>query len=248
MQGDAGRGSRVATVVVGLLLIAVGVVFLAVQSFGLELPFDMSQIGWPLYIIAPGIVLLVVGLLLPDAGVGLAIGGAIITTIGTLLAYQSTYDHYASWAYAWALVAPTSVGAAMLLWGILHRRGGVARDGLGALAVGLIMFLVGFAFFEGILDIGDGRGFAALGRQALPVLLIAAGVLLILTRLWPRPRREWGAAWQGGWQSWGHAPAPGAPPAAGPAPGASSDAPDAPQLPDLMSSATDQSSTEEQTR
>lgn len=132
----------------------------------------------------------------------------------------------------------------MLLWGILHRRGGMARDGLGALTVGLIMFLVGFAFFEGILDIGDGRGFAALGRQALPVLLIAAGVLLILTRLWPRPRREWA----GTWQSWGQAPAAGAPPTDVPPYDAPSVAPAAPQQPDSTSDATDHSSTDQRTR
>jgi hypothetical protein len=190
------RGSRLSTIVVGLLLIGIGVVFLAVQSFGMDLPFDLSRVGWPLYIIAPGVVLLLVGLLLPDAGAGLAIAGGIVSTVGLLLAYQSTYDHYASWAYAWALVAPTSVGASMLLWGLLHRRGGVARDGLGALAVGVVLFLVGFAFFEGLLNIGGERGWAPLGRQALPVALIAAGVLLILTRLWPGGRqRRWGD-WQ----------------------------------------------------
>jgi len=84
----------------------------------------------------------------------------------------------------------------MLVWGLLHRRGGVARDGLGALAVGVVLFLVGFAFFEGLLNIGGERGWAPLGRQALPLALIAAGVLLILTRLWTGGRqRRWGD-WQ----------------------------------------------------
>ena len=211
MQRHAERESRLATIVIGLLLIFVGVVFLAVQSFGLQLPFDLSQIGWPIYIIAPGVVLLVVGLFLPGAGVGLAIGGGIVTTVGTLLAYQSAYDHYASWAYAWALI-PTAFGLSMFLWGILHRRRRLARDGLGTLSVGLIMFLVGFAFFEGVLDVGEGRGFAALGRQALPFALIAAGVLVILTRVWSRPRRAWTGTWPAEWQTWERRRGPGAPP------------------------------------
>lgn len=192
MQERENRWSRVSAVVVGLLLIAVGVVFLAVQSLGWQLPFDLGRVGWPLFIVAPGAVLLVVGLTLPaEPGVGLSIAGGIVTTVGLLLAYQSVYDHYASWAYAWALVAPTSVGAAMVLWSLLHGRGDIARGGIGALAVGLILFLAGFAFFEGVLNIGGDRGLAPLGRQALPIALIAAGILIIVTRLWPGRRHAW---------------------------------------------------------
>jgi len=214
MQEREDRWSRVSVVVIGLLLIGVGVLFLAVQSFGYQLPFDLGNVGWPLFIIAPGMVLLVVGLTLPAApGVSLASAGAIVTTVGLLLAYQSAYGHYASWAYAWTLVAPTSVGAAMVIWSLLHGRGDIARAGLGALAVGLILFLVGFAFFEGMLNIGGGRGFAGLGRQALPVALIAAGVLIIAARLWPSSRRGWDS------NAERHRPAADAPPTSEPPPG-----------------------------
>jgi hypothetical protein len=188
-------GSRGAAVVVGLLLIVGGVLLLAVQWYGLTLPFDLGQIGWPVYVIAPGAALLLIGLASPaGAGVGLSVAGGIVTTIGLLLAYQAGTGHWASWAYAWALVAPTSVGASMLLWAILHWQRDIARSGLAAMGVGLAIFIVGFAFFEGVLGIGGQNGLAPLGRQLLPVALIGAGVLLILTRLWPTPRR-------GGWDA-----------------------------------------------
>ena len=79
----------------------------------------------------------------------------------------------------------------MFLWGLVHRRGTVIRQGLGGLGVGIVLFVVGFAFFEGVLNIGGGRGLAPLGRQILPVALIAAGALIIISRFWPRrPRSE----------------------------------------------------------
>lgn len=187
---ETNTGSRGAAVVVGLLLIAVGAIWLAVEWYGLVLPFDLGRIGWPMFIIAPGAVLLVIGLVMPGApGVGLSVAGGIVTTVGVLLAYQEATGHWASWAYAWALVAPTSVGAAMLIWAVLHRQGDIARSGLATLGVGLAIFIVGFAFFEGLLDVGGQNGLAPLGRQLLPVALIGAGVLLIATRLWPTPRR-----------------------------------------------------------
>jgi hypothetical protein len=188
--------SRASSLILGLLLIGAGLVFLAVQTLGWVLPFDLGRVGWPLYIVAPGMVLLLVGLVMPEEpGAGLAIAGSIVTTTGLVLAYQASTDHFASWAYAWALVAPASVGAGMVLWGVLHLRGGMVRGGLATLGVGLVLFLVGFGFFEGVLNIGGERGLAPLGRQALPVALIVAGGAIIITRLWPRPRREWHATW-----------------------------------------------------
>lgn len=188
--------SRASSVVVGLLLIGAGVVFLAMQWYGLELPLDLARVGWPVFIIAPGVVLLFVGLLLPATpGVALAIAGSIVTTVGLVLAYQSSADHYASWAYAWALVGPAAVGLGMILWGSLHLRRNIAASGLATLGAGLVLFLVGFAFFEGVLNLGGDRGLAPLGRQALPIALIVAGVLVIATRLGPRRRRDaWSAS------------------------------------------------------
>jgi hypothetical protein len=192
MNNRDSNWSRGATVAIGLLLVVGGAILLAVEYLGWALPFDLGAVGWPLWIVIPGAAVLVIGLITPEEpGAGLAIGGSIITAVGLVLAYQSVTGHFASWAYAWALVAPGAVGVGMILWGLFHLRGSMIRNGLGVLGVGLVLFLAGFAFFEGLLHIGGERGIAPLGRQALPTALIVAGVVLIITRLWPRRRDEW---------------------------------------------------------
>jgi hypothetical protein len=205
---QAGAGSRLAGLLLGLLLVAAGMALLAVQLLGYEVRFDLVGLGWPIYVIVPGLILLVVGLIVDrEPGVGLSIAGGIVTTVGLILAYQWATDHWASWAYAWALVAPTSVGAAMTLWGLLHLSGRALRAGLGTMTVGLILFLLFFGFFEGLLGIGGDRGLAPLGRSALPLALIVAGVLVIAGRLWPRRSRPTGpAVWQQGHPASGQRP------------------------------------------
>jgi hypothetical protein len=192
-------GSRGPAIVGGLLLIALGVGLIAVNSFGMQLPFDLGSIGWSIFILAPGVLLLLVGLVTGgDGGQGMAVGGGVVTTIGLILAYQSATDHWTSWAYAWALIAPTSVGLSMMLWGALHGRGDVVRDGLSAFAIGIVLFIVGFAFFEGVLHLGGDKGLSSLGMQVLPIALIAAGALVIIGGIWPRRHRpapsntDWG--------------------------------------------------------
>jgi hypothetical protein len=213
-------GSRIGAVLLGLLLVAGGVALLAAQLYGIDLRFDLAQYGWPIFVILPGVALLVLGLVISDEpGIGLAIAGSIVTTVGLILSYQWATNHGASWAYAWSLIAPTSVGAGMALWGLLHLRGRILRAGLGALLAGLVMFVILFGFFEGLLGIGGERGLAPLGRMALPIALIAGGVLIILARLWPRRRRrpsqgEWPGP--GTWEQQGQAQAPWAPGAQAP--------------------------------
>lgn len=196
MQNRETDWSRWAAIALGLLFIVGGGLLLAVQYYGFVLPIDLSSFGWPIWVIAPGVIILVIGLLTPaEPGAGLAIAGSIISAVGLLLAYQYTTDHFSSWAYAWALIAPGAVGVGMILWGGLHLRGGMVRSGITTLATGLVLFLLGFAFFEGVLHIGGERGVAPLGRQALPLALIVIGVVLVITRLWRRPPRDWSGSW-----------------------------------------------------
>ena len=62
-------------------------------------------------IVVPGVALLIASFAVPPrGGLGLAIPGAIIATVGLILWFQSAYDAYATWVYAWALVAPTAPG------------------------------------------------------------------------------------------------------------------------------------------
>ncbi len=198
MERRSGRGSRLAGLLLGFLLVAGGIALLVAQLSGFDIRFDLGEYGWPMFVILPGLALLVVGLVLDDEpGIGLTITGSIITTVGLVLSYQWATGHWASWAYAWALVAPTAVGAGMVLWGLLHLRGRVLRAGAGTLVVGIVLFLIFFGFFEGLIGLGGDRAVTTIGRSALPVALIIGGVLIILGRLWPRRPPAQPETWRG---------------------------------------------------
>src|SRR5450756_101835 len=119
-----GSGTSRGALVVGALLIVFGAIALVVRVSGVE-------VGWPAWVILPGVALLIAAFAVPEpGGSGLAAAGGIVTAVGTLLAVQDATGTYASWAYAWALVAPGGVGAGLLLYGLLTRRGDIARGGL----------------------------------------------------------------------------------------------------------------------
>jgi hypothetical protein len=190
MMDRRSGGARSGGLVLGLLLVVGGAALLAAQYLGWDIRLDLANYGWPIYVVVPGLLLLVIGLItFHEAGVGLSIAGSIVTTVGLILAYQWTSGNWASWAYAWTLI-PAAVGVGMLLWGVLHLRWSIVRGGLGSLGVGLVMFLVFFGFFEGLVGLGDDEGLREIARSALPIALIVAGLLVIVGRFWPRGRHE----------------------------------------------------------
>lgn len=162
----------------GVVLIAAGLVFLVMQLTD----FELGRYGWPFLIVAVGAALLVIGLAGVDPSRAAVYPGLIVLTVGLLLLYQNTFDHWESWAYAWALI-PASVGLARAL----HTRltdGATAeiRGGLSMAGTFAAIFVIGFAFFEGMLNI-SGRGFGEVGRYAVPAGLILIGALMLLGRL-----------------------------------------------------------------
>jgi hypothetical protein len=178
---DRGHGG----LVLGVLLIVLGALFLAGEQFHV----DWGRYGWPMFVIVPGVVLLLLGLAVPnEAGLGMVIPGGIIATVGLILAFQDSTDTYASWSYAWALVAPGSVGVSLFLYGLLHRRLDLLDAGLRTAAVGLGLF-VGFGlFFENVIGIDESGSTTAL-RDAMPFLAVALGVIIVVLNILPRPRR-----------------------------------------------------------
>jgi hypothetical protein len=187
-QTGGGRGSsdgRLGTAVFGTLLIAIGIAFLVAQSVN----FDWARAGWPLFVIVPGVLMLVGGLAIrSEGGLGLAIPGAIVTAVGLVLAFQEATGAWASWAYMWALVAPGSVGVALLAHGLLHGNRDLVDGGLPTLATGLGLF-VGFGlFFENVLDI-DREASVSVMRDVMPAAAIVLGALIVLANVLPR-RRE----------------------------------------------------------
>jgi hypothetical protein len=160
----------------GIGLIAMGVLILLGRLFGIR----VSRFLWPLIILGPGVLAYLVALALKSpAGEIVCIPASIVTMLGALLFYQNLVDHWESWAYAWALIAPTSIGLGYMLFGILKHRPDKVHIGRGLATVGGVIFLVGFIFFELLLNIS---GFG-LGRWAWPILLLALGVLLVLRAL-----------------------------------------------------------------
>jgi hypothetical protein len=179
-----GRGTDNGALIFGLLLILAGAAFLVSNLTG----FDIGRYGWPIFVIVPGLFLLILGLLIPsEAGLGAAIPGGIITTVGLVLAFQDATDAYATWAYAWALVAPGSVGATLMLFGITHRRLDLLDAGLRTAAVGLGLFIGFGLFFEDVIGLAEDNRNVAL-QDAFPFLAVAMGVVIVLLNLLPRGR------------------------------------------------------------
>jgi hypothetical protein len=179
-----GRGTDNGALIFGLLLILAGAAFLVSNLTG----FDIGRYGWPIFVIVPGLFLLILGLLIPsEAGLGAAIPGGIITTVGLVLAFQDATDAYATWAYAWALVAPGSVGATLMLFGLTHRRLELLDAGLRTAAVGLGLFIGFGLFFEDVIGLAEDNRNVAL-QDAFPFLAVAMGVVIVLLNLLPRGR------------------------------------------------------------
>ena len=166
------RGSGGA-VVLGALLIALGLVFLAGQYWNV----DLGQYGWPIYVIGPGLALVLLGLTQRD-GSGLTIFGSMVTIVGLILLYQNLTDYWESWAYAWTLIAPGGSGVGMLLYGARAGNGGMMRAGLWQVLTALGLFAAGFLFFEGLIGI-SGRRFP-LPDWVLPLAVIVIGLLLLI--------------------------------------------------------------------
>jgi hypothetical protein len=159
-------------VVVGLLLIATGLVFFIANL----LPgIDLGSM-WPGLFYAVGLALLLPPWILPShrqALASLIIPGMLLLVLGFIFTYIVVTDDWESLAYIWALI-PASVGAG--LW-VAARFG---FWGPGASTVGLWMLagsLVAFAIFAAFLG---GEGPLAKGA---PSALIALGVVVTITAL-----------------------------------------------------------------
>jgi hypothetical protein len=172
------------TAVVGLLLIAAGAVALVLRTIGVNLFEAIGPWGWPFFVIVPGVVLLALSLVpVPPKGVGFAIGGAVVTTVGSLLLYQSQTGHWESWSYAWALI-PTMVGVAMTMYGLLAGARGLVTSGSWMAGISFGLFLVGGWFFEGLFA-GEQRPLDV--ANWWPIGLMILGALFVIRAVITRP-------------------------------------------------------------
>ncbi|HVH64761.1 MAG TPA: hypothetical protein VM674_01905 [Candidatus Acidoferrum sp.] len=169
--------------VLGGLLVAIG----AVMLIGQFVHFDFGRYGWPFWIIVPGVLLMIMAVTSRGFfGEGLAIVGSMTTVTGLILLVQNLTDHFASWAYAWALIFPASIGIGMILYGLTAGHAGNVRAGLRLVAVGVILFVLGAAFFEGV--IWGGIEFGTSSGVVLGVVIIGVGLVLVVLNLASRRR------------------------------------------------------------
>ena len=160
--------------IIGMVLVGLGAMFLLGQLFNI----NMWRFFWPFFIIIPGL-LFFLGMALGGKSAGpLAIPGSIVTTVGLLLLYQSVTNHWESWAYAWALIFPTSVGVGLAINGAWSEVPRLRETGMKWIRVGLIIFVVGGVFFELLLNISH----SVIGNVVWPLLLIGGGIYLLISR------------------------------------------------------------------
>lgn len=165
----------------GGILILLGIVFLIGQVFDIH----VGGIIWPFFVITPGVLIFLAALAIEDtAGEAMVAVGSIITMVGLVLLFQNVSGYWATWAYAWALIAPTSIGIGHMIYGRLKNRPKLMQSGRELTRVGLTIFVVAAVFFELIIGIS---GFG-LGGFFWPVLLIILGLFLLL--------RNAGAHWR----------------------------------------------------
>jgi hypothetical protein len=158
------------------LLIGLGALFLAGQVFGFDIGrvFDLS---WPLFIIIPGVIFLLIAIMGHQGTVGFAVPGAIITGTGAILWFQETFNRWETWAYVWTLY-PVFLGAALLFMGTRMNSQEQIKTGRGFIQWGLIAFVALAALFE-LLIFHDN---SQIGRWLVPGLLILGGVYLLYFR------------------------------------------------------------------
>jgi hypothetical protein len=161
------------SVIPALVLIMIGLWLLAIQVYPPLRSFANAPDTWPFSVIGVGAVLAVLALV--SWTPGLLIPASIVGGIGAILYYQNTTGDWESWAYAWALI-PGFVGTGMVFSGLLERRRASIFQGAWTIFYSAFLFLI-FGSFLG------GWGLMA---QYWPVLLIAAGLILLARNFFPR--------------------------------------------------------------
>jgi hypothetical protein len=167
--------ARRGTIVLGLALVILGGLALLGRMFSI----DLLGLGWPIFVLAPGIALFAAGLAVGGrAGLGLAIPGGIVSMVGVVLSFQAATGLWATWAYAWALVAPGGVCVALVLYGLLTGQGDLVRNGVPVLLTGLGLFVAFGLFFDGLLHLsGDAL---PIGEEILAGGLVILGAAILL--------------------------------------------------------------------
>lgn len=172
-------------IVVGAILVLLGMFFLFSQFMNMVFNISIGRYTWPFIILVPGVLLYISAFLTDEkTGQALIIPGSIISALGLLMFFQNVTGLWASWAYAWAFLFPTSVGIGQIVFGMLRGGDELVREGWKLARIGLIILVIGFVFFELLIGV-SGFGFFGLRGFCFPVVLIIGGLLFIVFNLLP---------------------------------------------------------------
>jgi len=164
----------------GPMLLGAGLLFMGFLLLAgrfLRIPFN--DFLWPFIFIVPGAMVFLSALFSESSsGEGLSILGGILSMLGLVFLMQTITGLWASWAYIWALVAPTSIGLSQMVYGNLKNRDTIAASGWRLTKIGLSIFMIGFVFFELIVGI-NGFGIEQFGLPRFPMILIFVGVFML---------------------------------------------------------------------
>jgi hypothetical protein len=173
--------------VLGVALVIVGAGWFLLRELQIDPLKAISDAGWPYFVIVPGVVLLLASLVpTPPRGVGFAIAGSIVTTVGIVLLYQQTTGHWTSWAYAWALVGPGAAGLGMVVYGLIFRQRDLLAAGARLVAIAATIFAVGYWYFETIFTTGQAPVELA---QWWPLVFVGIGLAALVAGLLSRGSR-----------------------------------------------------------
>lgn len=165
-----------AGVIGGLILIALGVLFL----IGNLIQVNVWGVMGPLFVIAFGALFFVGMVVQGKSAGGLAIPGSMFVVLGLILFVQSIFDTWQSWAYVWALFAISGVGIGLVIFSWWSDKPNLKRPGYTMIVMGLTFFFVFGAFFETLFGM---FGFGVAGGLWLPIVLILFGLLLLFGRV-----------------------------------------------------------------
>ncbi|MRS12635.1 MAG: hypothetical protein EG823_06145 [Actinobacteria bacterium] len=176
----SGRATDHFAVLVGTTVLIVGLVFLLTQTLGLR----VVAVGWPVLVIAPGLLILASAYSVPPGrGMSyLAVPGMVVLVAGAVLQVQAITGDWQSWSYAWALVAPGAVGLGLLAAGIREKNRGVRIVGAVLTAGGVAFFVIAEWLLVRVFGVGGaglGRGFG----MVLPAGAVATGLWLLVRGL-----------------------------------------------------------------
>ncbi len=163
-----------ASVVIGVGLVLLGVLFLLIQFFNL----DFLGVLWPLFIVFVGLLFLG-GAFAGEGDRGqMAIPGSMITMTGLIMLVMNATGRWEAWAYAWALIWPTAFGIGLVISGTRSDRPATTRSGWGMVRSGILIFVLAGTFFELLIGLGGRRG----NQFLWPILLIGIGVYFLVRR------------------------------------------------------------------